>query len=769
LIDARERTRNGALFALLALASLISVWTLLSSGTIPAFQQDWTWPISRQASYEWLQSFFGLWDPRSLGHSNALPWQTYAVVLQVAIVAIFGPSLGLAVWIAALEFGAALACVAMLAEFGVWSRPARLVAALFYALSPVVYTRVAAGHLAYVLAYALLPLIVVFAKRSIENRAWTPCVMLGVTIGFAGSQIQFLGIAWLAVLPLAIFVARARAWALRLLVAAGIAVALQLQSLLPLLFSSTQSLYVTQRALLSWEYNNSSPAASAPIMLGYFTQYYELHALPWAFAVLYALLGAALLLGILASRRAGAYALVIAAIGATLTAGLYGPLSAPLAWIFDRTFYATAFRDFHYFAALTAIGIALGLGLGLQRVRYAAAPCALLVVWIVAPAATGSEFSALLVPPHYVADAVTDMHAIEAHGAGRVLWLPVEEPLSLSGAGNLGRDFVAYGRSSNPAVADDFQNPQLAYAIATLRDGKPDWNAFRAMSVRFLVFRNFVRSRREEDSLGTGFQLAYGRLNDAGLGASLGRDPQLRLLMRTAESSVYELAPGDARALRSATGAMLYSELAPDEVSMGPDALPSIGAVPSSQTANPRLAWVEGRIGWRYRPWLPDSIYPFVWTVTKQPLVLSRLADASCLLVGSAPTPSDLQSGTMRYSIAGTWRRYQIGGFASGTLYPGGGVTAIVDRPCPPMIPNDAARPAVFVMASGYDAGWRAIESGRLVAPRLANGWMMAWDASAAQARLVYVPAYAQLIGFLIGVVVLAAASTIGRSLDRQP
>ncbi|HEY5426429.1 MAG TPA: hypothetical protein VIJ77_07760, partial [Candidatus Tumulicola sp.] len=538
-----ERRVAAAGFGLLAIACATSVWPLLSSHAIPAFQQDWTWPLSRQFALQWLHAFVGLWDPRSLGQGNALPWQTYAVVAQVASILLFGPSLGLAAWIATLEFGAACSCVAMLAAFGVRSQPARVTAALFYALSPVVFTRIAAGHLAYVLAYALLPLAICLGRRTIEQPRAMAAVALGVVVGIAGCQIQFLAIACLAIVPLLAIVPRAAGWPWRLAIAAGIAACVQLQALLPLTLSSTPALYAGQPALLSFEYNNSSPLAAAPIMLGYFTKYYESHALAGAFDVLYVVLVAAVAVAVFASRRAGIYALILIVAGALLTAGLYGPLGPALGWGFERVTYFAVFRDLHYFAALTAAGIALSIGLALQRLNAGFALVALaLVAWIVAPAATGGELRAILVPAAYVADTLDDMRTVAQNGPGRVLWLPAEEPVGLIGAANAGRDFSAYGPAGNPSVSDDYQNPQLAYALATLRAGRPDWNALSAMNVRYVVFRGYLRSGRI-DNFGIGFPMAFAGLSDAALGRLLARNPRLVSLRRTALSRVYEL-PG---------------------------------------------------------------------------------------------------------------------------------------------------------------------------------------------------------------------------------
>lgn len=721
-----------------------------------------------------MHAFVGLWDPRSLGQGNALPWQTYAVAAQVVGIVVFGPSVGLAVWIAALEFGAAVGCGLMLAAFGVRSQPARFTAALFYALGPVVFTRIAAGHLAYLLAYALLPLAVCFARQTIEARRMTAAVVLGVVVGIAGCQVQFFAIAVLAIVPLAAVVPRAAGWPWRLALAAGIAVSVQLQALLPLALSSTASMYAGQPALLSFEYNNSSPFTSAPIMLGYFTHYYDSHALAGAFVALYALLAAAVVAGMFAGWRAGVYGLVLIAIGTLLTAGLYGPLSPVFGWGFVHVTAFAVFRDLHYFAALTALGIALSLGVGLQRLPVLCAlPAMALVGWIVAPTLTGSDLRDILVPPAYVNDTLDDMRAVAERGPGRVLWVPAEEPVGMLSARNEGRDFSAYGPAGNPSVSDDYQNPQLAYAVARLRAGSPDWNALSAMNVRYVVFRRYLRSGRV-DNFGTGFPMAFEGLTDAALGRFLARAPQLVSVRRSALSHVYEL-PGNAGATYLAVAnpdARRYSELAPHDVAIEAPGAASLHVHASALTADPRADWVAGTLGWRYRPWLPDSIYPFVWTLSARPLAMDLPAGSACLMAAALPRGATLRAGAVSSGVRGAWKRYPVApadrSFGDVLSPNAGDVTALADRTCDPSSESASRRRSVFVFASGYDAGWRAVGDGRLIPPQLANGWMMAWDAPAASERLLYLPAIAQAVGIALMLLVLAVAVPLARRADAR-
>lgn len=757
-----------AYYVLLLAACVAAVAPVLFSGTVPAFQQDWTWPLARPQAMQWMHSFIGLWDVRSLGHANALPWQSYVVATQTASVLVFGPSAGLAVWLGAVLFAAASLSTWMLREFGVRTHVALFAGALFYATTPVVFTRVAAGHLAYLVAYALLPAVVVLARRTLERRRWTAAVTLGVAIGFTASQIQFLAIAWLAIVPLAFFAARAEGWAARLGAALGISAAVQLQCLLPLALGSTAATYAAQRALLSFEYNNSSPLGGALVMLGYFTHYYEAAAPPWAYASLCALVAMAVVLGIFASRRFGSFALVLFLGGVVLSAGLYGPLSAPLAWAFDRAAFFTVFRDLHYFAVLTALGVALAIGLAIERFRVAAVPLLAAIVWTALPVLAGNDLRGLLVPSHYLTETVEQMQFVHGRGDGRVLWLPAEEPLGITGAPNVGRDFTAYGAPGNSSVSDDLDNPQLSYALATLRDGRPDWNAFASLGIRYLVYRSYVRSARVLDNLGTGFRLAYGAVDDAALGTLLAGDRRLVPIRRYGDSTVYELsgALADVRAATADPNALLYSELRGDVVAVAQSRADVVNAAPSLLTADPRLAWVEGRIGWRYRAWLADSIYPFVWTVSKQTLAFSVPQSARCLLAGSVP-PALLQIASVTSVVDGPWRRSPVGSqreSPAGRIVGSGGVTAIGSQACG----QEASREPVFVMASGYDSGWREVDGVALVGPALANGWMMAWPQRYGADPRIYLPAIAQFIGLIAGWAAIAASYLLARRNDAQ-
>ncbi len=748
---------------ILAALCVCSVWPVLVSGSIPAFQQDWTWPLSRALALQWLSTFAGLWDGRGLGGPNTLGWQTYLVVLQATCAMVLGPSLGLALWLILTLGASAGGCIAMLAAFGVRSWPARLSAAVLYAFGPVAFTREAAGHLAYMAGYAMLPFAIALGQRVVTRRGAMRCVVLGLAVGIAASQVQFYVIGWLAVGALVPFVDRARGWTVRIAIAIGLSIVVQLQSLLPLFASAVPSVYAGQRALLSWELNNSSQVGDAAVMLGYFTRYYESHALPGAEIVLYTLLAAGLFGAIVAANRTGVYPLVLCVLGFALTAGLYGPLAGVLAAAFERSAAFTAFRDLHYFAALTAVGMALAIGLSVElRPSWWGVPALAAAVWIAAPLVAGQALREIIVPAPFVADALGDMRVVTAHGPGRVLLLPAEEPLGLRNAVNLGRDFSTYGPRDNPSISDDYQNPELAYALAAWRSGRPDWTALARMDVRYVVFRTYLRSDRRQN-FGTGFPMAFAGASDAQLGASLARDPHLQMLAQTPLSSVYAVRKPATMEYpaRVRPGAMRFSELAPGEVGVSAVGQQPLDVAPSPLTADPRGNWVGGTLGWRYLAWMPDGMYPFVWTLGNQRLPFGVPAGAHCVMA-AATAGGVLGPGGV--AIDGSWKRYAISPGNQTVVPSPGGVAALTVTSCD-------AQPqlygtSVLALASGYDAGWRVIDEGRLIAPSLADGWMMAWPSGEAGRPRLYLPGLAQAAGLFAAAVIFGLAFVRARRAD---
>ncbi len=196
---------------------------------IPAFQHDWMWPTSHDGAIGWLHLATSAWVWEGTGAAQIYPFAQFVVSLESVAALIVGAK---ATLIATLLVSAALAASGAMraaAACGVQRRAALAAAGASYALSPVFYNKLCAGHTYYLLALALFPWIFAYAWR--ERTASVRAVaVLALLCALSWSQAQFIVFDVRA--PRRVRRAAARSAALLVCVAAlALAVGVQLFSL----------------------------------------------------------------------------------------------------------------------------------------------------------------------------------------------------------------------------------------------------------------------------------------------------------------------------------------------------------------------------------------------------------------------------------------------------------------------------------------------------------------------------------------------------------
>jgi hypothetical protein len=208
-------------------------------------------------------------------------------------------------------------------------------------------------------------------------------------------------------------------------------------------------------------------------------------------------------------------------------------------------------------------------------------------------------------------------------------------------------------------------------------------------------------------------------------------------------------------------GAMRFSELVPGEVGVSAFGQQPLDVSPSPLTADPRGNWVGGTLGWRYLAWMPDSMYPFVWTLGNQRLPFGVPAGTRCAMAAATAGGALAPGGV---AIEGSWKRYAVVP-GNHTIVPSpGGVAALSVTSCDAQ--PQLRGTSVLALASGYDAGWRVIDGGRLIAPSLADGWMMAWPSAEAGRARLYLPGLAQAAGLFAAAIIFGWAFARARRAD---
>ncbi|MBV9276851.1 MAG: hypothetical protein JOZ97_01300, partial [Candidatus Eremiobacteraeota bacterium] len=178
-----------AAYFLSALCGVLVVLPLLGPG-LPAYQHDWSWPFSRASVITGVIGHLSLWNSSGLGGSNALasanPLLPIFALLGLVVGAVPSGKLVL------------LGCVVLAALGTAWcarrdfaaSPAGATLAALAYVSSPVVLNKVAAGHVGYWCAYALLPWIFERTRASIAYGSHR-YVTLGLLCALSTLQPQF--------------------------------------------------------------------------------------------------------------------------------------------------------------------------------------------------------------------------------------------------------------------------------------------------------------------------------------------------------------------------------------------------------------------------------------------------------------------------------------------------------------------------------------------------------------------------------------------------
>lgn len=679
----RQAAVTVALSAVLAVLLLLPV---LRTG-IPAYIQDWTWPPDPAGLRAQLLQGWQPWLDDGLGRPNPFPTALPHFVVLAWLTPLLSPRVELAVLLIA-TFGGAFAAATVYARrtFGLtW---AAYVCGALYVAGPVVLTKLIAGHLSYLQAYAAFPLFALALREGANSRRW--CAAGALAAGVTALQAQFIGfdVAY-ALVALACRAAAPRA-------VGGVAL-LALPLLLPVLAGPTLNAHgadgdlAQQRAITAWERVQSSGPWPALTGLGYFTDYVP-RLDPTRTVRLLALVPLLALGGAAASVRSSpvARALVVTALGGWLVViGFHGPLGPLLGALFEHVTAASLFRELFDVTVLVWFPLAVLAAVALERIPWppaaavvaAAAAVPLVLVW----SAYGVYFGA---PPS--AGALAEVSALVAGdggGPGRVVWWPALQPIAPAGRTEGGTDPLARTALGDDLPLYEYQ-PKGWNGVAVGLGAAGDWNdaatAFAWLGVRYVVVRAGVTSLasgRPEPASSPG-----GALRSAGTSGpfTLYRIPAARALI-TAERDVPDGTP-----LRPFTPSRV-------EVIPGPDrivaAFPYLWRTPAAAACG--LGAVIGggaELAGAGGPWIYAAPYGVARCAWRRAAELAAEPRALFVAGGWAAAPAAVPSPPAR---------------------PLAGATALRERPGRWDAVLDTPHDGLLVVRSRYDARWRAEADGR--------------------------------------------------------
>ncbi len=382
--------------------------------------------------------------------------------------------------------------IAALAARAGLSHPYQAVLALSFAAMPAWFNRLDAGHLEWLLGYALFPgaLAIVLSSMDARRVAGT----LGALWGIAGGQAQFLFLFPLVALPLAVRSRRLAAVGAALL----LMVVIQLPAIVAMIYAHSLGAFASQQTNLTWQMAQSDPL-SLSLLSGADPAHYFAH---WQSASAFVLsLGIVVFAGIgvfsssLTRILAAAWLLC-----ALWSSGLDGPLAIPIAWFFTHVPDAVALREFAHVQAVVAPLIAVLGAHGISRLATAlkvrawvgAAGTFLALLPLTAASFSGAITRIDVPVPHsaYLERVAAQIAAMP--DAGQILWWPGIAPIALrTDATRGGVDSEAFVTGKHAPYAEYRPTAALAQALLALHSGdRAACGLLANLGVQAVIVRN---------------------------------------------------------------------------------------------------------------------------------------------------------------------------------------------------------------------------------------------------------------------------------------
>lgn len=396
---------------------LVFLFTLtIAPFNVPILRHDWTWPIDRDSAFPFLLSALNGWNPTGIGAPAPYSTGYVAGIVKASLAILLGPTVALFVYLSLI----AITCMsAGLLLGGAFDRPrfVRIALAAICLFNPWVYSKVVAGHLDMVLAYAGLVMLVAFV-------ASRRTALFGMCLAavFASQQLQFLLLA-AAVLALAAIRRKDARYAL---------LATAIIALPAFVGIALNAAYLSQTLYLSiWQSVESISLQDVPLLTGYFAGYSQHAVIPWQIGMWFVILAAAIaFVSTVRSNRMIWVPFVVAVALIAFMSGSKAPWGAAYQWIVTHVRLSALYRELY---DLGGALLAAYFTIAASRTRYtplvgtmlSIGAVALIASWVSYPPDRFFAFASELPPIHVVAPENS-----------RFALLPAFQPMSLKDHGS---------------------------------------------------------------------------------------------------------------------------------------------------------------------------------------------------------------------------------------------------------------------------------------------------------------------------------------------
>jgi hypothetical protein len=337
--------------------SLYIWWPFFVSGQLIGFRADWA--LDGISINQLWQNLSSAWNRGGFGQPI-----NYATSSLISLITLIGGKL-ISIFYFQRVYLFALLAIAGIASFYLarrlqLPRSIAFITSLFYVLTPVVSNKFVAGHLSYILAYALAPVIVGLFLKGEGKKLINPWIIgAGLLYALSGAQIQFFVMDIILLFFFAIFYRENRKSAFAQIgIIVVVAILIHCFWLLPLFLQNGQIGELSrQAATFSWLKGSSIRLNDALRLTGYFYDPGSTPHISSFWQVISALVPVFLVMvGVLSfkSDRNVRLFFLAALFGVFLAAGSYGPLSFVYSWAFAHIPLTTMFREIYHLMFLPA-------------------------------------------------------------------------------------------------------------------------------------------------------------------------------------------------------------------------------------------------------------------------------------------------------------------------------------------------------------------------------------------------------------------------------
>lgn len=734
-------TPNGRTYSVIAFAAAVVTTALVIAPLLlrhgmPLFQHDWEWSPFSDAVRFTANNLVSPWNASGIGSPNSIVSINPLAWLKSGLGYLPDGKIGMLCYLALSIFFGVLGAVKVLERTTNASRVLCCLGAMTFYLSPVLFSKIAAGQSSYWAALAAFVWGLFYAIAAFEKETVRDAALSGLMFGLSTVQMQFLVFDGLGI-GLLLLTYPSRKNVVTAAVAMLGAISLALPAIVMLAIHGPEVGASISTPYPYWNISQSLSPHDAIALLGYGPHYIErglpdvklgalIYYASWAL-VIFAVAGLWL-----RRARISAFFTLFGGLGFVWVTGVQGPLS-PF-WRYALTTMTPTFflRELYHAAFILALAeIVLAYRALVLLPRWAALTSSFLILACISIPFWSGGLPRTLNFVAFPSERATAIQQLRSR-SGRVLFWPPARPLATNGdtiGGTEGLDWVS---STERSLYSYYLPPPVAYATERLSEGRlsEGLRELRRLGCNAIVARSRVRT------------LASGVIQSSDLNGSL--EKVLRRTYNSSDYNVFDLGRqpmvlfANTAAPLPASADLMTAPLTTIYVDEPGQSIQQVAIYARSHEPNPRVGWVDQRDA----PWaIKDGLDGFSYGLA------SQLPQNKISFRHGANTVDIASAAAKNLKGVGRFHRIKIADGATTFTFPGAAVVSSAGNsytPAPLVRTgrvqllssnswNYRARiemhgTALLVLRQQYDEHWRIRGSGIRVLRHLrADGVFNAW------------------------------------------